>query len=301
MTLRLGRLNRGTAYFDKDGRPTTQMQLLWQQTMERIEAAVNGLQEALDAASTVQPASALKAFTATSGGTIDPSAQLPATVAFKRYRDGVDVSASATWTIQSQGGITGGTVTVSAGTVTIPAGVTVPPTTAVTVRSVYNGVTIDTPLTVTRTDAAAPATGSGGGTSVNDTTFGSVSGTSMTTISDTMTVKTGSGGNIALALNLESIAAAAANDGIFEVELQWRWRPIAGSWTNVTAVLSSPSATVETESGFYYSTNGYVIASQSVTGLTATTDYEVEVQARRTGSSPAKTVSFSGTVTATGS
>lgn len=301
MTLKLSRLQRGVSYYDKDGKPTTQMQLLWQQTMERIEAAVNGLELALDAASRVEPASASKAFTADYNGTLDPTNQLPATARFVRLRDGVDVSGDATWSIVTQGTITGGTVTVTDGTATIPAGCTIPAATTITVRSVYAGVTVDVPWGVTKSNAAPPSTGGGGGASppAQDTTFGSISGTSFTTISNTMTVTTGAVGRIDFAIDLETIAEAAANAGTFEVEFQWRHRPIAGAWTTVTAVLNDADAVVETESGFYYASNGFSNAMQNATGLSATTDYEVELQARRTGASPAKTITFAGTATAT--
>jgi hypothetical protein len=66
MTLRLERLQRGVAYFDKEGRATVQFQLHWQRTMEAIEASVNGIQTALDAAAAAD-AAALAAQTAADG------------------------------------------------------------------------------------------------------------------------------------------------------------------------------------------------------------------------------------------
>lgn len=228
--------------------------------------------------------------------------QLPATANLNRLRGSTDVSTSTTWSIVSQGGITGGTVTVSNGVVTIPAGVAVPASTSITVRSVRDGVTIDTILAVTKTTAAPPSTGGGGGTTVSDSTFGSVSGTSFVAISDLMTVKTGSGGQIALtAASIETIAPAASPTGTFTIELQWRWRTIGGSWNTLTARTNSADAVVETESGAFFAYRGSVTSNETVTGLSASTDHEVQLTARRTSATPTKTISFAGSAVAVGS
>jgi len=228
--------------------------------------------------------------------------QLPATANLNRLRGSTDVSTSTTWSIVSQGGITGGTVTVSNGVVTIPAGVAVPASTSITVRSVRDGVTIDTILAVTKTTAAPPSTGGGGGTTVSDSTFGSVSGTSFVAISDLMTVKTGSGGQIALtAASIETIAPAASPTGTFTIELQWRWRTVGGSWNTLTARTNSADAVVETESGAFFAYRGSVTSNETVTGLSASTDHEVQLTARRTSASPTKTISFAGSAIAVGS
>lgn len=56
MVLRLPRLQTSTAYTDKDGKPTTPFTRFWDQAMTLIEANVNGIQDALDAAGIAQAA-----------------------------------------------------------------------------------------------------------------------------------------------------------------------------------------------------------------------------------------------------
>ncbi len=58
---------------------------------------------------------------------------------------------------------------------------------------------------------------------------------------------------------------------------------------------------VYAEEGFYYIEQGYISVSATVTGLSANTNYEVQLFAARDSSSPAKTISFGGTASATGS
>jgi hypothetical protein len=58
---------------------------------------------------------------------------------------------------------------------------------------------------------------------------------------------------------------------------------------------------VELESGIYYMYPGSISVGATVTGLSANTDYEVQLWAARDTSSPTKTISFGGTASATGS
>ena len=61
------------------------------------------------------------------------------------------------------------------------------------------------------------------------------------------------------------------------------------------------AATVELESGIYFAAAGYIDVSATVTGLSASTDYEVQLFAARDSSSPTKTLSFGGTASVVGS
>ena len=257
----------------------------------------------LQASSRHEPADTAVTLTANYQGTLD-SGQLPRNIQFKRLYGAGDVSSSSTWSIQDTTGIGGGTVTVSNGVVTIPSGVTVSTAAVITVKSTRNGIDILSKINVTRLDAAPPSTGGGGtgGTTVNDSTFDSVSGTTLTAISDIMTVQTGTNGTITFSAPLDIYAAAAANAGTFGAIGQWKYRPVGGSFSNAGSQADdSFPCVVYAEEGFYYIEQGYISVSATVTGLSANTNYEVQLFAARDSSSPAKTISFGGTASATGS
>lgn len=228
--------------------------------------------------------------------------QLPKNINVVRRRGGTDVSSSTTWSIISQTGISGVTVTVSSsGIVTIPTGATIGASSTIEVRSVRDGTTLDARIGVTRNDAAPPSTGSGGGTTVSDSTFSSVSGTSFVAISDMMTVKTGSSGQVQFSAALTTTADSASPTGTFDVEMKWQYRPISGSFADVATAVSSDPDTQVYFDGDYFTDDGFVNSSPTKTGLSASTDYEVQLFARRTTSSPTKTVYFIGTASAVGS
>ena len=251
-----------------------------------------------------EPAAGTLSFTANNAGDLD-TGQLPKNLVLRRYNSVVEVTADATWTVVSQGSITGGTVTVTNGLVTVPSGCIIPLSTTIQIKSTLNGFDITTPIAVTRIDAAAPSTGSGGGTTVTDSTFNAVSNTTKVALSDIMTVKTGAAGTITFAGLLSIIAASAANAGTFGARLRWKWRAVGGSFADVGAsdLAESAGAFVfhDTEIGAYFSEDGVISASDSKTGLTASTDYEVQLWGARDSASPAKTISFGGSVSATGS
>lgn len=228
--------------------------------------------------------------------------QLPKTINVIRRRGGVDVSSTTTWSILSQTGISGVTVTISSsGIVTIPSGATIGASSNIEIRSVRDGTTLDARISVTRNDAPPPSTGSGGGTTVNDSTFNSVSTTSFAAISDLMTVRTGSSGQIQFAGALTTACVSASPTGSFNIEMKWQYRTIGGSFADAaTAVNSDPDTQVYFD-GEYFTDDGFVDCSPLKTGLSASTDYEVQLFARRTTSSPTKSIFFIGTASAVGS
>ncbi len=258
----------------------------------------------LQASSRHEPADASTVFTANYQGTLD-SGQLPRLTAFKRLYGITDVSSSATWSIVSQDGITGGTVTVSNGIVTIPSGVTVQPSAEVVVKSTYQSFDVTSRISVIRQDAAPPNTGggTGNGTTVNDSTFTGVSGTTLTAISDLMTVKTGSAGTLTFSAPLSIYADAQSPDGEFGAIGRWKYRTVGGSFNDAgtQADDTSPVSVADEGGGFYFSYAGYISISATVTGLSASTDYEVQLFAARDSASPAKTINFGGTASVTGS
>ena len=230
--------------------------------------------------------------------------QLPKTINVIRRRGGVDVSSSTTWSIVSQVGITGTVTVSSSGIVTIPTGATIGASSNIEVRSVRDGTTLDARIGVTRNDAAPPSTGTGGGTTVSDSTFSSVSGTSFVAISDLMTVKTGTSGQVQFSAALTVTALAESpviSAAVSNIEMKWQYRPISGSFADVaTAVNSDPDTQVYFD-GDYFTDDGFVDCSPLKTGLSASTNYEVQLFARRTSSTTSKSIYFIGTASAVGS
>lgn len=237
--------------------------------------------------------------------------QLPFNVQMVRRKGGDDVSATTTWTIESQTGITGGTVTVSsAGVVTIPSGISMGANASILVRSVRDGVTLEATIGVTKVNEPAPVTGgTGNGTTVSDSTLGSVTTTSFIDVSDTMTVSTGSSGQIQFSAPLTVTATKASpeldgSEG--EVEIKWQYKLTSGgTWADVAAaVASNPDVLIiddTADSGLWLRENGAVTSSPTKTGLSASTSYDVKLLARRTSSTPSKAISFVGTISAVGS
>jgi hypothetical protein len=227
--------------------------------------------------------------------------QLPKNIGVIRRRGGVDVSSTTTWSIVSQVGITGTVTVSSSGVVSIPTGATIATSSVIEVRSVRDGTTLDARIGVTRNDAAPPNTGSAGGTTVSDSTFSSVSGTSFVAISDLMTVKTGSSGQVQFAGALTTTVEAAPSVGTFPVEMKWQYRTVGGTFADAATAVGSTLDATTIFDGFYYSEDGFIDCSPLKTGLSASTDYEVQLFARRTASSPLKDVFFLGTASAVGS
>ena len=227
--------------------------------------------------------------------------QLPKNINVIRRRGGVDVSSSTTWSIISQTGITGTVTVSSSGIVTIPTGATIGTSSTIEVRSVRDGTTLDARIGVTRNDAAPPSTGSSGGTTVSDSTFNPVSGTSFVAISDLMTVKTGSSGQVQFAGALTTTAEAAPSIGTFPVEMKWQYRTVGGTFADVASEVSSIIDAAVYFDGDYFADDGFIDCSPLKTGLSTGTDYEVQLFARRISSSPLKDVFFLGTASAVGS
>lgn len=236
-------------------------------------------------------------------GTLSPG-QLPKNINVTRRRGGTDVSSTTTWSILSQVGITGTVTISSSGIVTIPSGATIGTTATIEIRSVRDGTTLDAKISVTRSDASPPITGSSGGTTVSDSTFGSISGTSFVAISDLMTVKTGGTGKIQFSAALTVTCTAASpviTDPNSNVEMKWQYRAIGGSFADVAAAVNSDPDPQVYFDGVYFADDGFINCSPAKTGLSASTDYEVQLFARRTSASPTKTIFFNGTASAVGS
>ncbi len=241
-------------------------------------------------------------FTADYTGALD-SGQVPRSVLIRRKKGNIDVSASTAWSIPSISGCTAtidNSATSSGGNLNITA---VSSNGSITVRSVRDGVTLETVIDVTKLLSPPPNTGGSSGTLVNDSTFASVSGVGDVVISDVMTVTTGPNGQIAFTAPLIVFATASNVIGTWPVAMRWQYGPVGGAYVATGEAFSAPDAFTSDDGGFGGLTEhlGSVIHSPTVTGLSASTDYEVRLLARRVNGTGVKTLNFSGTASAQGS
>jgi hypothetical protein len=280
---------------------------LWSNIVGQTNAPTNNADvTALSQARLDSPAG--RNFTANFNGTVLDENQLPATFQFKRFLGATDVSASGTtWTVLSQNGITGGTVTISNGVANIPTGVQIAANAEISIKAARDGLDLFGSVAITRSDA--PASNSGGssaGTTVNDSTLNSVTTASMIDISDEMTVKTGAAGTINFSGLLAINCATAAPTGSFGGALRWQIKTVGGSYNNVgssdTAHTAVATVTEDVDlAGFYYESPGSIDAAASITGLSANTDYVVKLRGKADEATTGKSRGFGGTIYAVGS
>jgi hypothetical protein len=146
------------------------------------------------------------------------------------------------------------------------------------------------------------ATATGVAYKATDSTFNGASTTSFVAISDILSVYAPSSGKVQLSATLTTSVAPAGAYGEFEVQMVWRYRPIAGTFVDAgPTVNSSPNALYSFDPEFSedISEFGSIASSPLVTGLTVGVGYEFQLFARRVTSAPTKNVSFAGTASAT--
>jgi len=274
------------------------------------DTTLNPIIQGIDEANSRQePTATAIMFAGNSAGVLDPSDQLPETLLIQRFEGSDDVSTDAgtVWSILYTEGISGTAPTVADGVLTIPSGCVISPGYAlIRVKSVRNSLDLITDVTLGITNAPPSTTGTGGGGAGNVSTFSSVSGTSLIAITAAIPVKTGTGGQIDFSGILATTGAKAAPEGTFAVNAQWRYRELpSGSWTWIgSAIDDTTSLNLFYDAGLdrYIRSTGQIDVADSVTGLTASTDHEVELHAARSDlTDGARDVSFIGTVTVTGS
>jgi hypothetical protein len=227
-------------------------------------------------------------------GTASPGA-LPATLRAVRKRGDVDVSTSTSWSLTGSG-FTGSIA--SDGAITITA---VTASTIMTVVSTRDGVTLSQDVGINRVVAPPPALGGTGGTTANDSSIDSIASNSYgAAIAGPMTVKTGSVGRIDLYAPLTITRGATAPTGTFGVRLKWQWRIVGGTYADAASEVSEDTPLVVTvESGVYFVEDGAVTCNAAVTGLSANTDYEVQLLGRTNSGTTSR--GMIGTASAVGS
>jgi hypothetical protein len=234
--------------------------------------------------------------------------QLPQTIMATRKKAGSDVSAITSWSIVDVSGLSTGStaITISTlGLVTIPAGLLMGASAQFTVRSIFEGSTLDQVVQITKTNGSSSTTGSGGGTANSTSTFTSITLNTFVAITAVIPVKTGTAGTVTFSAPLTTTVVNDYVEAFYDVACIWRIRPLAGAFSDVSVeVNSNPDARIFEQgavTGHIVAKAGTVSCSPTQTGLTATTDYEAQLYARRTTTTPAKEVFFNGTASVAGS
>jgi hypothetical protein len=191
-----------------------------------------------------------------------------------------NVSSTTTWSVSGDGC----TVTVDAyGLATISA---LARTGFILWTSTRDGVTLTATTVVLKNVAIPPsAGGAGGGTSAYATSYSSPTTSSYGgSGSSVLTVNTGSSGQIAFSAPLSYTGTGSARG-------KWQWRAIGGTFADVAAEISAAGTAFAGEPDS-------IDVSQTKSGLTASTAYEVQLILRRSSGTGA--LNFSGNATAFG-
>lgn len=135
------------------------------------------------------------------------------------------------------------------------------------------------------------------GNTDTDTTYNTITNNVFAAITDVLYVRTGVGGNLFFSgdFNFEPIDLI---NGSYDVKAIWRYRTVGGAWTDVGGEIFSVSAANIV--GGAISNVGEITVAASLLGLSANTNYEVQLYARRLLNTPANTIQFTAsTVNAT--
>lgn len=262
-------------------------------TPEEVDETASGSDPGLATISEVAPI----VITADYQGAVDPSDQLPYEVAIKRFAAGTDVTTSTAWSMTVDSGDITASIGAATGVLEITA---IGSSGQITVSSVYQAIVKTRTISVTLSTATPPATGSTGGSTATDTSFGVIASTTHTAISDELSVTVGSDGTVDLTATLSVNTARTGPDGAYPTYGIWRWWN-GSAWADVgTEVAASPSTQVleDVETGIFIVKKGTLTVNTAKTGLTASATEKFQFYARNfTGT---RTMSFSGTVSAVG-
>jgi predicted phage tail protein len=186
--------------------------------------------------------------------------QLPKNQAYRLIRNGVDVSASASWSRTIPAGVTT-TIGASSGNFAVTAITSSPVTVRIT--AAYLGTSRSFDVVVDKVLDPPPSGGGGGGgtggTSATQSASGAVSTSTQAVISPEIVVNTGSTGTVSLTCsNLKINPENAAPAGSWTVNARFQWWNGSG-WVDVGSAGTGTSTTSGEASGdgtFYYSFGG---------------------------------------------
>lgn len=282
---RLPRLRSGERMWNEDGTPTIKMQRFHELLCQEIEFGRSRMDDIPDVTIAADHAGVVLA------------GELPRNVSAKRYFLDADVTTSATWSFTVLSGAVTATIGAATGVLNITAiGAA---ESEIKITSIRGGLALYRKFLVIRANGATPS-GTGGGTSADDSTLASIASATHAAISDELTVTVGTDGKATLSAPLTVKTAAASPAGTFEVFGKWQWFDGA-AWVDLAAeVASNPDATVEedAETGtFILTQKGTLDVPASKTGLTGS--HKFRLMARN--ASGTRTMTFTGTASAVGS
>lgn len=156
---------------------------------------------------------------ADASGTI--TTYLPRSQGYTLVNNGVDVTASASWSTEIVSGTISATIGASTGILSLNTSGGVLTNSLVRVLAAYEGFTKAFEVSITKVLAPATSSGGSGGTSATGTIVGTISTTTMYAVSDEITVNVGTGGNVSLSASYEFVADATS--GTYHVYAQWYW------------------------------------------------------------------------------
>jgi hypothetical protein len=204
--------------------------------------------------------------------------QLPRALKATRLKGDVDVSASTTWTVATQGC----TATISSsGLVSLTA---VSASGWIDVGSERDGVSRPARIVVTKLNAIPAVAGGAGSGSAYDSSIEPVGSTTYGTIhAGPLTVRAGAAGVVDLTAPLQFVVGAFAPEGSFGLFGQWEWRLSGGSWATVSAETGHSLAALATYDPIdmvYQETIGAIEVSATKSGLMPGSDYEFRLKLR---------------------
>jgi hypothetical protein len=132
--------------------------------------------------------------------------------------------------------------------------------------------------------------------SASDSTFVGITTTSMVAITDVLQVRTDGVGTLTFTGAL-SFEPQTLTNGVYNTAAIWRYRTVGGSWTDVGTEISATNPSTVT--GGVLDTAGDIDVA-TTQALSASTNYEVQLYARRISASPANTINFTGTASVSG-
>jgi hypothetical protein len=218
--------------------------------------------------------------------------QLPRTSKASFLSGSSDVSASTTWSIDTEAGCSGTTIG-STGIITVN---TVTGNGSVKIKGIYGGSTIYATVAITVTPDPAPPTTATSGTTQTITI--STTATYPTPTGGILTVKSDASGHIALALGLtyNTTQNGSSNNSQLNGKFAYRLAGSGGAWTDLISAVSGSPAKYSYNSGEPIISGGSLSISATGTGLTASTAYEVAAICNNTGFSTAISVNGSAVI-----
>jgi hypothetical protein len=292
MAVNLPRFQRETQLVDANGNPTQTFHMWWDAVSKSLEGSIDVVFASLAIIEVLAPVTITADYT----GAVSPSVQLPMTIQAARMQGATDVSADSDWAITaSTGNVTASIDTTGLITITGIVG-----DDSLTVSATYEGTTVSTLLNVTFSVAPAPSTGTDGGTSAFDSTLNSFNSTTMTAVSNALSVVVGASGTVKLSAPLTVSTLSDSNVGVFEVHAIWRvWD--GASYVDVGIERASNPDCKIVDLGFsnpQYS-DGAISVANTVTGLGVGTTQKYKLYARNDAGT--RTMYLSGTISAVGS